>query len=71
MKLGTQQFVERGHDGVMPTVELLSESTEENLIWDFSSWLLQRYPLSGIKVFMHPEHQVCDEGKLPPPSLLF
>jgi hypothetical protein len=58
MKLGTQQYVEKGHDGVSPTVELLSISTEENLIWDFSSWLLQRYPLSGIKIFMHPEHQV-------------
>jgi hypothetical protein len=58
MKLGTQQYVEKGHDGVSPTVELLSISSEENLIWDFSSWLLQRYPLSGIKIFMHPEHQV-------------
>ena len=54
-KMGIGEYLESGMDGVAPTVALLSQcghtAKEQELVWVFSFWVLQKQPLEGLKIF--------------------
>ncbi len=59
-KLGSGRLKEEGCDGIVPTVELLVQLDNRDLVLKFAEWVLQKNPDQAVRIFAERSGETAD-----------